>query len=126
LAVEPREDRIDALEKRTRRFALDVIKACSRVPMGSVQAGVARQLGRAAGSVAANHRAVRRARSTKEFAAKLQIVNEEIDEVTCWLDLLHESGLVKYLDLAPLIREAREIRAIFAAARRTTRSRMEQ
>jgi four helix bundle protein len=87
---------------------------------------MARQLGRSVNSVAVNHRAVRRARSMKEFAAKLQVVNEEIDEAVHWLELLHESGLASHADLAELSREGHQLRAIFATARKTTRLRMRQ
>ena len=84
---------------------------------------MARQLGRAANSVAVNHRAVRRARSLKEFAAKLQVVNEEVDEAVHWLEVLLESGLAPEIDFQCLIQEGRELRAIFSTARKTTRER---
>lgn len=124
--MDSREERLGALEARTRQFALDTLRACRAIPAGSLAGDMARQLGRAANSVAVNHRAVRRARSMKEFAAKLQIVNEEIDESVHWLELLHESGLVPHVDLAGLSREGHQLRAIFATARKTTRLRMRQ
>ncbi|MCJ8154969.1 four helix bundle protein [Chryseobacterium sp. SSA4.19] len=46
-------------------------------------------------SVAANYRAVTRARSDKERFAKLCIVVEEIDETQLWLEIIEE---LKYLD----------------------------
>jgi four helix bundle protein len=124
--MDSRENRLGALEARTRQFALDTLRACRAIPAGSLAGDMARQLGRAVNSVAVNHRAVRRARSMKEFAAKLQVVNEEIDEVVHWLELLHESGLAPHVDLAPLSREGHELRSIFAAARKTARLRMRQ
>jgi four helix bundle protein len=85
---------------------------------------VSAQLGRAAGSVAANHRAMRRARHTREFAAKLQIVNEEADECPLWLQIAED--LCPHLSerIKPLLKESRELRAIFARARKTTRQRL--
>jgi len=122
--VELREARTVALEARSRRFAVDVVRMCHSISAASVLGDMARQLRRAANSVAVNHRAVRRARSLKEFAAKLQIVNEEVDEAVYWLEVMVESGLAPNLDFRGLIEEGRELRAIFAAARRTTRTRL--
>jgi four helix bundle protein len=104
---------IDALEQRTKQFAItiqDVVRQLSRqLDLRSA----CHQLNDAAGSVAANHRAVGRARSTKEFAAKLQIVCEESDESAHWLSILHETNRDAALKL----------RNIFAKSRATTRNR---
>ena len=56
-----------------------------------------------------------------EFAAKLSIVVEEADEALYWLELLHESGLVKPERLTELIRETDELVAITLASRRTAK-----
>ncbi|WP_262511666.1 four helix bundle protein [Chryseobacterium carnipullorum] len=45
---------------------------------------------RSSTSVAANYRAVSRARSEKEKFAKLCIVVEEIDETQLWLEIIEE------------------------------------
>jgi len=80
------------------------------------------QLADATTSVAGNHRAVRRSRSTKECAAKLQIVNEEIDEAVHWLETIQTIGACRSPDrLSELLSEGRELRSMLAAARRTTR-----
>lgn len=113
-----------ALEARTRRFAVNVVRACQRLSGASVIGDMARQLGRAANSVAVNHRAVRRSRSLKEFASKLQVVNEEVDEAVHWLEVLLKSELAPNVELTSLIQEGRELRAIFATARKTTRKRL--
>ena len=119
--MEGRQARLDALEARTRQFAVDVLAFLTETTMTEPLRRVAHQLGDAATSVSANHRAVRRARSTREFAAKLQVVNEEIDESVHWLELLEATGRVPSLRLKPLLAEGRQLRAIFAASRRTLR-----
>jgi four helix bundle protein len=59
---------------------------------------------------------MRRARSRREFAAKLQIVNEEVDECVYWLELVTRRPAA--LPTAQVVlEEARELRAIFAKAR---------
>ena len=78
---------------------------------------VGRQLLRSATSVASNYRAVCRARSDKEFYAKLSIVVEEADETLFWLEVLSESDI--YSVEEELIQESKEILAVVASSRKT-------
>ena len=59
-----------------------------------------------------------------EFAAKLQIVNEEVDEAASWLEMLEELTSPATDNLRDLRREALELRAIYAKARSTTRAKL--
>lgn len=72
-------------------------------------------------SVAANYRAVCRARSKAEFLAKLAIVIEEADESAFWLELLADAGLVAPPKLKELQSEANQLVAIFNASRTTAK-----
>ena len=67
-------------------------------------------------SVGANYRAVCRGRSRADFIAKLGIVLEEADESTFWLELIIDSKLLKRKLVEPLLTEANELTAIFAAS----------
>lgn len=69
------------------------------------------QLMRSGTSVAANYRAVCRARSKPEFISKLGTVEEEADESAFWLELLIDAGLMSESKIRPLLNEAREIMA---------------
>lgn len=115
----------DALEERTRRFAIDIVYLVRGARANPELRPACDQLNHSAGSVAANHRAVSRARSTKEFAAKLQIVHEEADESAHWLAQLkatnRDAALRAPIDRA--LQEAVELRNIFGRARATTRER---
>jgi four helix bundle protein len=62
--------------------------------------------------VGANFRASRRARSDKEFVAKLQIVLEEVDECCYWLEIIQE---LKWADVDDLLKEANELTAIIVS-----------
>ena len=73
-------------------------------------------------SMAANYRAVCRARSKAEFVAKIGVVVEEADETVFWLEVITESRLVDGARVAPLLKEGNELLAIFAASQRTARS----
>jgi four helix bundle protein len=79
------------------------------------------QLQAAAASVAANYRASGRGRSPDEFVAKIGVVNEEADETVYWLEFVRDTGLSATPTLVGLLREARELRAIFAASYGTAR-----
>jgi four helix bundle protein len=72
-------------------------------------------------SVAANYRAVCRARSKAEFVAKIGVVVEEADKVVLWLELMTESGIISSAKTEELLKEANELTAIFAASQRTAR-----
>jgi four helix bundle protein len=82
---------------------------------------ICNQILRSATSIAANYRAVGRARSKAEFVAKLGVVIEESDETVFWLELLQESGIVKPEKLVDLLAEANQLLAIFSASRRTAK-----
>ncbi len=79
------------------------------------------QLLRAGTSVGANYRAACRARSRKEFIAKMGIVEEEGDECQFWLDLLRERGIAESERISSLHREAGQIVAMTVSSIRTAR-----
>jgi four helix bundle protein len=66
-----------------------------------------------------NWRAACRARSHKEFTAKLGTVLEEADEAEECLDLIHDGGVADGDELRRLRIESKELRSIFAKAART-------
>jgi four helix bundle protein len=80
------------------------------------------QLLRCGTSVAANYRAVCRARSKPDFISKIGVVLEEADETVFWLELLIETSIVPEHRLKELLQEARELTAILTATQRTSRS----
>ncbi|MDA3953685.1 MAG: four helix bundle protein [Bacteroidales bacterium] len=73
---------IEALKKRTRKFAVDVIIFCNSLKTCKASSVITYQLVKSATSTGANYRAVCRARSKSEFFSKTCIVVEEADEIT--------------------------------------------
>ena len=112
-----------ALRDRTKQFALRILKVCNSLPNSEAARAISRQLLRSATSVAANYRAVGRARSQAEFVAKIGIVVEEADESVFWLELLVDGGIVTKSRLDGLITEANELVSIFVASQKTARRR---
>ena len=85
---------MELFKQRTKELALEVISLYSSLPKRTETQVIGKQLLRSATSVAANYRAVVRARSERERYAKLCIVVEEADETLFWLELLEESKLI--------------------------------
>ena len=96
------------LKRRTKAFALRILKLVDALPKTTAGRALASQIVRSGTSVAANYRAACRARSTADFIAKMGIVEEESDETLFWLELLEESELVSATKLAPIKQEANE------------------
>ena len=106
---------------KTKEFALAVVGLVEQLPLSKTSDVVGKQLLRSATSVAANYRAACRARSRREFIAKMGIVEEEADESQFWLEVLVNRGLVEKSNGATLYREAGEIVAMTVASIRTAR-----
>jgi len=113
----------ELLQQRTRQLAVDAIKLVGDLPRTPPADVIGRQLLRSATSVAANYRSACRARSRREFIAKMGIVEEEADETAFWLELLDECCLAPTTRIVPLSREAGELLAITVASIRTARMR---
>lgn len=111
------------LKKRTKAFALRVLKLVDALPKTTSGRALAAQLVRSGTSVAANYRAARRAKSTAHFLSKLGDVEEEADETLFWLELLEESEIVPTKRLSALKQEADELIAIIVASINTTKKR---
>ncbi len=109
------------LKERTKAFALSILRLVDDLARTRASDVIGRQLLRAATSVAANYRSARRARSRKEFLAKMGIVEEEADESAFWLELMLEAGLVNSTRVAELRDEAGQLVAITIASIRTAR-----
>jgi four helix bundle protein len=111
----------EQLKIRSKQFALNVIKLFQRLPKSDESKIIGKQLLRSSTSVAANYRAVCRARSQDEFYAKLCIVVEESDESLFWLEIIKESGIYGSPELNKLMQESEELLKIFSSSRKTAK-----
>jgi len=109
----------DDLKKRTKLFALRILKLVAALPKTIAGRTIAGQLVRSGTSVAANYRASCRARSKAEFISRLGVVEEEADESALWLELIIEGALMKPSLVKPLWVEANELVAIMTSSRKT-------
>jgi four helix bundle protein len=113
----------DELQLRTKAFAMRIMKMCQAMSAVKGMYPISNQLLRSGTAVAANYRATCRARSDAEFAAKIGIVLEEIDETEFWLELLRDGDIFSEGKLAPILDEAQQLVRIFAASKRTVSDR---
>jgi four helix bundle protein len=111
------------MKQRTKQFALRVLKLADALPKTRSGNAIGGQIVRSGTSVAANYRALCRAKSRADFINKTSIVEEEADESCFWLELLVDAGLLGSGQVQPLLREANEITAILVASRKTAAGR---
>lgn len=116
----------EQLKQRTKQFAVRVIQMYRALPKAKEAEVIGHQVLRSATGAAANYRAACRARSHAEFAAKMGIVVEEIDETVFWLELLVETDIVPEKRMQDLLAETHELLAVFAASQRTARTKKPQ
>jgi len=99
----------ELFKERTKKLAIEVISSFSNLPYSDAISVIRKQIIRSSTSVAANYRAVIRARSIKEKYAKLRIVVEEADETLFWLEISEDLGLLPSEVFKHLKQEAEEI-----------------
>jgi len=104
----------DDLKKRTKQFALRILKLVAALPNTVAGKAIGGQLVRAGTSVGANYRAACRGRSKAEFVAKLGITEEEADESGYWMEIIIEGQLLNRRQVEPLLNEANVLTKIFA------------
>ncbi len=109
------------LQKRTKLFALRIIRLVENLPETKTAKMIASQIIRSGTSVGANYRAACRAKSTADFINKLKIVEEEADETAYWLELLIESKTISEEKVKDLLKENNELIAIFVSILKTIR-----
>ena len=114
------------LKKRTKDFALRIVKVTQSLEGDWISRTMGHQLLRSGTSVGANYRAASRARSPAEFRSKMGIVLEQADETAYWMELLIDSQIVKPEKLQPLLQEANELVAISVSSINTSRRNSKQ
>lgn len=108
---------------RLKSFALRVLKLTEALPKTRTGNAIAHQIVRSGTSVAANYRALCRAKSRSDFIYKTSVIEEEADETAFWLELIIDTKLLPAKKVEALLAEANEITAMIVATRRTTQKR---
>src|SRR5437588_9349066 len=111
------------LRKRTKLFALRIIKLYASLPRSTEAQVIGKQVVRSGTSVGAHYREAKRARSTAEFISKIEVALQELDETIYWLELLTESGIVPEARLTSLKGEAEELMKMLVSSAKTAKKR---
>ena len=111
------------LKQRTKEFAHRCVKLSLALPKNSLGEHIKKQLIRCSSSVASNYRATCLAQSKADFASKLSIVIEEVDESCFWMEFIVEEKLLDEEQCHLLLNEAKELTAVFISSRKTVKDR---
>ena len=114
----------DQLKGRTKMFSIMVINLVEKMPSTISTRVVLNQIVKSATSVGANYRAVCRARSDREFVAKMNIVLEEADETLFWLEIIIDKEWLNKSDVELIWKEGNELTAIFVSSLKTINNRL--
>ena len=103
------------LEKRTRDFAVRIIKLSAALPNTPEGREIRKQITKSGTSVGANYREANRARSRADFRNKIKICESETSETQYWLEVIGELGWLSPERLKPEYDECGELLAIFTS-----------
>ncbi len=102
------------LEKRTKIFAVKILKLSAKLP-NTIEAKVVRnQISKSGTSVGANYREANRCRSKAEFKSRIGICESEASETVYWLEIIQEFKWVEENELHEMLNEANELLAFFS------------
>ena len=103
------------LEKRTRQFAVRIIRISAKLPNTPEGRVVRNQLTKAGTSVGANYREANRARSKADFRNKIKICESESSETQFWLEVITEVKWLKWEEIKADYDECSELLALFTS-----------
>ncbi|WP_372937287.1 four helix bundle protein [Seonamhaeicola sp.] len=103
------------LELRTRQFGISILKLSSSLPNSTEGKVIRNQITKSGTSIGANYREANRSRSKKDFKNKIQISESEASETEYWLELISDLEWVKNQELKAIMKEAKELLAIFTS-----------
>jgi four helix bundle protein len=110
------------LEKRTKKFALEVIRFVADLPKNKISDVLGYQFLKCGTSIGANYREANRAQSRQDFIHKIAIVEKEASETQYWLELFDASNIGDPESLSWLLQESAELLAIFTSIGKTAKS----
>jgi four helix bundle protein len=114
------------LKAKTKSVAIAVARLSEKLNSTKVNNTYIGQILRSSASMGANYRAACRAKSTKDFVYKLQIVEEETDETMYFLELLAEFNEKYKTEMRVIYKEAETILKIMVASIKTSQQKLDR
>ena len=103
------------LEKRTRRFAVRIIRLSTGLPNTPEGMVVKNQITKSGTSIGANYREANRARSRADFKNKVKICESEASETQYWIEVIVETKWLSWEKVKMEYDECSELLAIFTS-----------
>ena len=103
------------LEKRTRKFAVSIIRLSTTLPNTPEGRVVRNQITKSGTSVGANYREANRSRSRADFKNKIKICESEASETQYWLEVIVECEWLSWETVKSEYEECSELLAIFTS-----------
>ncbi len=113
------------LKMKTKNVAIAVAKLSEKLPSNKINNVYIGQILRCSASIGANYRAACRAKSTRDFVYKLQIVEEEADETLFFLELLAAFNEKHREEMRIIYQETETILKIIVASIKTSMKKIE-
>lgn len=112
----------EELKERFKQYAIKMAYFVLKLPYNVVNKNYADQVNRSASSAAANYRAALRAKSTADFINKFKIVEEELDELVFFLELIEAINPSFTSTIKEISKEGNELLSIIVRSLTTLRS----
>ena len=103
------------MEKRTKAFAIDIIKLSVALPSTPEGRFIRNQITKSGTSIGANYREANRARSKADFSNKISIAESEASETVYWLEIIEELEWTDIQTIQNTMKEANELLSIFTS-----------
>ena len=116
------------LEKRTKTFAIAIVQFCIYLQKLNLPEALIIQLLKAGTAIGSNYREANRAESKNDFIHKIGIVEKEASETEYWLEVIDESHILDENaseQLIPLIKESKELLALFTSISKNSKKKFE-
>ncbi len=103
------------LEKRTRRFAVEIIHMSGSLPSSSEMNVIRNQLTKSGTSIGANYREANHSRSRSDFFHRIKICETESNETCFWLEVLDDLNIGNQEKVRHCLSVSSEFLAIFTS-----------
>ena len=103
------------LEKRTRRFAVRIIRLSTTLPNTPEGRVIRNQITKSGTSIGANYREGNRARSKADFKNKIKICESEASEIQYWIEVILNTKWLSREEANIDYEECSELLAIFTS-----------
>lgn len=129
LTVFQRQERVLVMQgnqnpilEKSYRFAVDIVKFCSKIQEERKEYVITKQLLKSGTSIGANVEEAQQPQSRPDFTSKMSIALKEAYESRYWLRLIRDSGLASAMEVDLRLEQVEEIIRILVAITMTSKS----